>query len=452
VGVVAWVRPGYRALLDCQGRLTLGRLGGFAAGYGAVCAVLAVAWRGAFGVFPPPVIGAVLPAGVLGVWLSPLAIWAWRARGADGTLRRDELAASPGIVASWGIGVALLFPLAHPGREEAAERLAIAAISTGALYGAVGLLDRVALAHAGAGLGAGALAGWCGWRELQVLRVALHRAHLASLLGAVRAEALPAWIVLVAVVTGTVLTAALHVARIWRARSTVDAPGKSTLSEDAEQSGAGDPWLDEADTPAHEVDEAFSPEPAPRAPAGRGARMMVLRAQRVMQRAQRGEEAESAVASEVGRLKERGWRIRQSVWIPGVRMGDIDVLATGPSGWSYAIDAKGAANCTVAYDEQRRELVLRYAGGSHKALELLALARRQAQVLQDHGYGQVRPVLCYTSATVACGPVVDGVAVLPLHALVEWLEASDAQRTYATEGERRGPRMGSSSSSTTAAG
>lgn len=109
------------------------------------------------------------------------------------------------------------------------------------------------------------------------------------------------------------------------------------------------------------------------------------------QRAQRGEDAESAIVTALGVLEQRGWTIAQSVWVPGAHIGDIDVLATGPSGEGYAIDAKGAANCTVQFDEQRRELVLRYDRGASKGLALLAIARRQATVLHARATGRCDP-------------------------------------------------------------
>ncbi len=133
-------------------------------------------------------------------------------------------------------------------------------------------------------------------------------------------------------------------------------------------------------------------------------------------------------------MKQRGWTITQGLWVRGEPIGDIDALATGPSGRRYAIDAKGAANCTVEFDQQQWELVLRTMPGARRSTCSRSRAGRRKSFRP--AASETCDPCCAIPARVACPPVVDGVAVLPLHVLVAWLEAVDAQPSYSTGLER----------------
>jgi hypothetical protein len=408
VGVLALVRIGYGRFLDSNGRVTLVGLIWFIALYGCVCAVSAAAWRAAFGTEPPAVVASLFSAGALGFWLSPLAFWVADAVRGDGTLRWARLKASPAVVLTWGGGVGVLLPLTHGGPDLLAQRAEVGVLSAAGAYVGLRLLDRVALLHAGVGLAGAAGTGWSAWHALGLLTASLHRAHLAGHLAGVRADRLPAWIAVGAVATGTLITAAQHVwsrRRALRRLARCEPPAHAIASN-----GSPEPNLDQAEFLQR---------------AGEGADKVRLRHMRRAEEAERGAQAEREVAGVVAELATRGWSLKASVFIEGEPIGDIDILATGPSGRRYAIDVK-STDCTVEYDAVREELVLRY-GDRRWHPRMLAIAREQARVLEEHGYGPVQPVLSFTRAAIACARVVEGVVIIASNALLTWLEVTDAQ-------------------------
>ncbi len=400
-------RAGFGRPWESSERVTLPVLIGFIVFSAFLCLIGTLVWEGVFRAEPPTVVAALFPIGLLVFWLSPLAIWVLDAVEHGGILRWERLNASTGAVLSWGGVLGLLLPLG-PGHHHLGQRATIGIVSAACTYAALRFLDRVTVAHAALGLAGAAATGWCAARATGALAAALHRAHLAGHLTGVRAEWLPTWIAGGAVVTGVAITVALQLRSGRRA---------------TRSSGR---W-----TPSIAVVPPAAPPAASDEPstfllrAGAGADALAREFMRQAERARRGGDAERDVARELDVLGTRGWSLEANVFIRGARIGDIDILATGPSGQRYAIDVKSSA-CTVRYDSERRELVLWY-GRGRKDTVLLATARRQKLVLQAHGHDRVVPVLCFTRAAIGCADVVDGVVVIASRALLSWLEATDAQ-------------------------
>ncbi len=118
-------------------------------------------------------------------------------------------------------------------------------------------------------------------------------------MGIVRVEALPAWLVLGAALTGAVVTAVLHVPRTWRARSRAVAPGRPSVTARAENPSVDVPPVGGTDAAGQESDDEFSSAVPLRAQVGWGARKMVRDRKPDLERAQSGNEAEVEVVTEL---------------------------------------------------------------------------------------------------------------------------------------------------------
>jgi Nuclease-related domain len=128
-----------------------------------------------------------------------------------------------------------------------------------------------------------------------------------------------------------------------------------------------------------------------------------------------GARSERAVRRALGRLEREGWRVRRSVrWPHG---GDIDHIATAPSGAAFVIETK------------TRGFSLAHLARSRACASWVACRRR------PWAPAGVTPVLCVVRGRPAC-ELTDGVLVVSIDRLAGVLRSSAGPRVEPDAGTR----------------